>query len=140
MASFILKLITEYRYLLKPLFWALLSIAGIGFNYAIAVVMYNQNQTQVHAELKEIREASFHGQLNGFGGTLAAFRDEALRVEQENVRLAEQNAQLLECIQRNDCKNFPFLLTKRPHQPIDIMKAYEPIRKLLGEAYEKGEK
>ncbi len=129
--QYLLKLIAECQPLFKPAFYVLLTAGG----FAINLVIQSFNSAQIDHKLTEIRSETVHSRIDGFAGTLSAFRDEAYRMQSENKELSEQVTQLIECAKRKDCDKYPNLLKKKEYAPIDIKEAYKPIRKLLGETY-----
>lgn len=136
MLTTIWKLLTEQRGIVSAIFYVLLAIVSFGLNF----IYTNLHSVQTDNKLTEIRAETVHSRIDAFGGTLASFRDEAYRLESETKDLQEQNALLIECIERNDCKKYPQLLKKKEVTKVNIAEAYKPIRSLLGETYTKGDK
>ena len=125
----------EYKTVFRASFFIILTVGGMVINYVITEI----KSTQIRDEVRESKQETIHSRIDGFAASLSAFRDEAYRLERYAQGLEEQNELLIECIQRNDCPKHPQLLKKKEKVVVDIMKAYQPIRNLLGEAYE-GEK
>lgn len=133
MTNFLITFVKDYQVLFKPFFYVCVTIFSIIVNFGVVGLWRIENKT----ELDAIRSETVHKRIDGFAGTLSAFRDEAYRVEREANELQRQNELLIDCINRGDCKRYPELLKKRDRTQVNIAKSYEPIRELLGETYTK---
>lgn len=129
MANFIWKIFSEYQLIFTILFM----FVSFGLNFLYS----NLHNSQVELKLSEIRSETVHSRIDGFAGTLSAFRDEAYRLEKEARDLQERNKLLIECIKRKDCQKYPQILERQETVKVDIAEAYKPIRQLLGETYTK---
>ena len=129
MANIIWKFFNDHQVVI----YVFLTISSFGLNW----IYTNIHSTQIENKLSRIESETVHTRIDGFAGSLAAFRDEAFRIEQYNRDLSRQNELLIECVKRNDCKKYPDLLKRLENQQVNIAEAYKPIRELLKETYNK---
>lgn len=123
--------IVEYLKSLKPAFYILLTVSGCVLNYVITTI----NSDHIKNEVREVRAETVHSRIDGFAGTLSAFRDEAYRLERINRENENRIELLIECTKRGDCKKYPQLLKPIEKTQVNISESYQPIRELLGKTY-----